>query len=63
MVLTVRTDLLIGKSMEAANVHRRFRFGKVLAERAHMRPLMKVDPVGPGIVPPVFSFLRLQDKS
>src|SRR6266576_6762133 len=39
MVLTVRTDLLIGLSMEAANVHRRFRFGKVLAERAHMRQI------------------------
>jgi hypothetical protein len=45
MALRVRYDLTIVRSMEAANVRRRFRFGKVLTERAHVRPLMKLDAV------------------
>jgi hypothetical protein len=51
MAFTVRGNLTIVRSTEAVSVRRRFRFGKVLAERAHVRPL------------PVFSSLRLQDKS
>ena len=39
MALTVRRNLTIVRSAETANVRRRFRFGKVLAERAHVCPL------------------------
>jgi hypothetical protein len=51
MAFIVRRNLMIANSMKPTNIHRRFRFGKVLAERGHVPPFRKFGPVGPPILP------------
>ena len=59
MVSIVRYNRTIVRTMEEVDARRRFRVRKVLAERAHVRPLRKPDCR----LVPVLSSLRSRGKS